>query len=108
MQSMADQIEHTDEYLNRLDADPLTGGCDFGGTITYTPTDTGTRVSLQRCRFIADYPVTGSGAIVYDDGAMRLRVTSGPDRLRYERDRDGDTEVTGRYQGEQISLQGAA
>ena len=34
--------------------------------------------------------------------------TSGPDRLRYERDRDGDTEVTGRYQGAQISLQGAA
>ena len=40
MQSMDDQILNSDDYAYRLDADPITAGCDYGGTITYTPTDT--------------------------------------------------------------------
>ena len=57
MQSMDDQILNSDDYAYRLDADPISAGCDFGG---------GDRVHADR---------RGHG-----DDAHRLRVHLRPAR----------------------------
>jgi pimeloyl-ACP methyl ester carboxylesterase len=108
MTAVDDQIHYTNDYQYRLEDDALTMGCDFGGTLTYTPDDTGTAVALQDCAFTPGVALTGSGAIDDDAGTFRLDVTGDGDDLRYERDADGNTQVSGTYDGESVDLESAA
>ena len=108
MHSLDDQIFNTDDYYSRFDADPLAIGCDFGGTLTYTPGDAGTSVKLDRCAFTPGLPVTGTGATDDDAGTFVLDATSGGDRLHYERDADGGTTVKGTFDGKTVNLKAAA
>jgi pimeloyl-ACP methyl ester carboxylesterase len=103
MRRTDDQILNTDDYVFRYDAKSLTIGCDRGGTLTYAPTDTGTSVTLTRCAFTADVPLTGTGTIDDDAGTFELDVRSGADRLHYERDGDGGRSVTGTYRGKTVT-----
>ncbi len=41
--------------------DPLTIGCDHGGALTATPTDTGTQYSFASCSLWPDLAITGTG-----------------------------------------------
>lgn len=102
MRSMDDQIRNTDDYAYRLENDPLTAGCDHGGSITYTPTDKGTDVALSGCAFTPDLPLTGTGVIDDDAGTFRLDVTSASDHLSYTRAADGSVRVTGTYGGRKV------
>ena len=108
MRSVDDQILNTDDYYSRLDTDPLAIGCDFGGTLTYTPGDTGTAVKLDACAFTQDVPLTGTGATDDDAGTFELDATSGDDTLHYERDADGGTSVKGTFDGKTVDLKEAA
>lgn len=73
-------------------------GCRFGGTIEYTPTDTGSRLSLSGCAWSQGLALTGSGRIDDDSGTFSLRVrqdgVEGPE-VRYRRDAEGGITVTG-------------
>ena len=108
MASVDDQIFNSDDYLGRLDKEPLTAGCDYGGTITYTPTDKGTSVTLTGCEVIPNVPLTGTGVSVDDAGTFTLDVTSGSDHLVYARDGDGGKTVSGTWNGKKVKLKEAA
>ena len=107
MESVDGQIFNTNDYENVLDADPLTIGCDFGGTLTYAPTDTGTAIKLEACEFTPDLPLTGSGSTDDDTGTFAINVTGPAETLHYARDGDGGTTVSGTFNGSRVNLKGA-
>ena len=105
--SIDDQIVNTDDYAYRLEDEPLSVGCDFGGTITYTPTDTGTDLALTACEF------TDGRAGHRDRGDRRRERWSHHEDARYPTDRwttlataTGNRSVTGTYQGRSVDLSG--
>lgn len=78
--------------------EPLQVGCRFGGTIRYTPTDTGARLRLDGCSWSRGLALTGSGRIDDDAETLTLRLrqagAEGPE-VRYRRDAEGDISVDG-------------
>jgi pimeloyl-ACP methyl ester carboxylesterase len=107
MQSMDDQILNSDDYAYRLDTDPISAGCDYGGGIAFTPTDTGTAMTLTACEFTSGVPMTGTGETDDEAGTFRLDVTIGSDQLGYERDAEGATRVRGTYDGKKVDQKGS-
>ncbi len=108
MRSMDDQLLNTDDYLARLDKDPIASGCDYGGRVTYTPTASGTSLALDGCAYVDGLALTGTGTIDTNAGTLRLNVRSGADSLDYRRAADGSTRVTGRFHGRLVDLKAAA
>jgi hypothetical protein len=108
MHSVDEQIFNTDDFYSRFDAEELKIGCDFGGTLTYTPGDAGTTVTLDGCAFTPDVALTGTGATNDDAGTFKLDATSGGDTLHYQRDADGGTSVKGTFDGKTVNLKAAA
>ncbi len=104
MRTTDDQIFNAYEYINVYDGERLTVGCDFGGTITYAPTDVGTRVILEACEFTRNVALTGRGATDDVAGTFRLQVARRTDTLRYDRDGDGGVTVVGTFRGQAVSL----
>ena len=104
MASMDDQITYTNDYQYMLDADPLAVGCDFGGSITYTPVDTGTDLTLDACEFTDGLPMTGTGAFDDNSGDMTLDVTIPDGTLKYRHAFEGDLHVTGTFRGAKVDL----
>jgi pimeloyl-ACP methyl ester carboxylesterase len=108
MQSLDDQLLNTDDYLSWDGVEDLAVGCDFGGSLTYAATDVGTDVTLTACEFTDGMPLTGSASADDEVGTFELDMTSGGDDLQYERDADGNTSVSGTYEGEAVDLEEAA
>lgn len=105
MSDMETQITNTDDYSYRVDKEPITMGCYDGGTLTYTPVKSGTRLTLDRCAFTRGAPMTGSGLVDDDAGTFRLAVRlGGHDRLSYFDDADGVRSVRGVYRGDTVDL----
>jgi pimeloyl-ACP methyl ester carboxylesterase len=98
MESIENQIRNSDAYQYRLMGKTLTVGCDFGGTITYAATVTGISMSLDKCGYVPDWPMTGTGK-VDETGSFALIVTSGNDKLSYQRDAGGTGAVSGVFRG---------
>ncbi|MFN8629470.1 MAG: alpha/beta fold hydrolase [Chloroflexota bacterium] len=94
LDSFADQLLNTNDYVDMLDADPIALGCDFGGTLTYTPGDTGTKLAMTGCEFTQGLPVTATGA-VDEDGGISLKATLPGGDVTYARDADGKVSLTG-------------
>jgi hypothetical protein len=78
----------------------LSLGCAFGGTVSYTPTDVGSRLRLDRCSFVDGAAASGTGTINDSSGAIRLTLdfTGGValGNASYVRDADGKRTVDGR------------
>ncbi len=108
MQSMDDQLLNTEDYLSRLDDEPIAAGCDFGGSLTYALTDSGTKITLDACEFTDGLPISGTGTVDDDAGTFALDATVAGDALRYRRNGDGDTSVTGTFRGKSVDLEEAA
>ena len=106
--SVDGHVFNTHDYIYFEGTDAVTAGCDFGGTVTYTPTDAGTQVVLRACEFTPDLPLTARGETDDDAGTFEMRLSSGRDRLSYERDGDGNTSVTGTYGGKKVDEKAAA
>jgi hypothetical protein len=70
--------------------------------MTYRPSAAGTRVDLVGCTLTPGLAMTGT-AILGDDGSFRLNVTIGRQRLRFFRDADGVTTVSGTFRGRPAS-----
>jgi hypothetical protein len=84
------------DYLYWDAEEPLQVGCRFGGTIRYTPTDTGSRLRLEDCAWSHGLALTGSGRIDDDAGTLSLRVrpsATDPREMRYRRAADGSVTV---------------
>ncbi len=56
---LLNQVEY---YLWPAD-DTLEFGCDFGGTATYSPTDTGVEITLDACELSDTWPVSATGEL---------------------------------------------
>jgi hypothetical protein len=106
--SVDGQVFNTYDFIYFEGTETVTAGCDFGGTITYTPTDAGTQVVLRACEFTPDLPLTARGETDDEAGTFEMRLSSGADRLTYERDADGNASVTGTYDGDTVDEDGAA
>ena len=104
MASMDDQVTYTNDYQYQLDADPLAVGCDFGGSITYTPVESGTDLVLDECAFTDDVAMTGSGSFDDESGGLTLDVRFRDGTLRYTNAGDGERHVTGTFRGEKVNL----
>jgi pimeloyl-ACP methyl ester carboxylesterase len=80
-------------------ADPLSVGCDYGGSVTATGTDIGTEYNFADCAFWPGIAVSGSGSEVTDaksGNGTSLRLTVRTDgnqrgRLAYRHDTDAET-----------------
>ena len=99
LRSMEDQITGTDEYHYRLDQDPITMGCDLGGSLRYEPVAGGTRLKLDRCSFTSGAPMTGTGMIDDETGTFSLAVGLPGGRLRYSRRAGDRPSVRGAFRG---------
>lgn len=108
MSSVDDQIFHSNDYQYRFDDEVLTVGCDFGGTITYTPSDLGTDVALEACAFTPGAALSGSGTADDEAGTFQMDVTGEGDALHYERDAEGGVAVSGKYDSAPVDLEGQA
>jgi len=107
--TMDDHLLNTDDYGYRYDSKTaLTVGCDFGGTVTYSPTVTGTKMSLHECAFTPQLPMTGTATTNADTGAFALGVKIDGERIDYRRDAAGNRSVKGHYQGRAVNLQAGA
>jgi pimeloyl-ACP methyl ester carboxylesterase len=106
MASMDDQVTYTNDYQYQLDTDPLAVGCDFGGSITFTPGDTGTELALDACEFTDDLPMTGAGVFDDESGDLTLDVTIPDGTLKYRHAFDGELHVTGTFRGASVDLTG--
>jgi pimeloyl-ACP methyl ester carboxylesterase len=105
MAAVETEITNTDDYVYRLDEDPITMGCYLGGTLRYTPVEGGTNLTLDRCLLTRGAPMTGSGRIDDDAGTFRLNVRLGVrNRLNYFDNADGVRTVTGLYHGQPVNL----
>jgi pimeloyl-ACP methyl ester carboxylesterase len=78
--------------------EPLETGCRFGGTVRYTPTDSGARLRFEDCSWSRGLAFSGTGRIDDEAGTftMRLRETGNEeDVFRYRRDADGRSSFEG-------------
>ena len=96
--SVEETLLNTDDYHYRYGSDPLALGCDRGGSLTYRPGSSGTRVDLEGCAFTVGLAMTGSASLGAD-GSFRLSVEIGGQTLRYARDADGKVTVGGAFRG---------
>jgi pimeloyl-ACP methyl ester carboxylesterase len=106
MSSMDDQVTNTVDYWEWDAEDPLAMGCDFGGTLTYTPTDTGSDLALAACEFTDGLSMTGTGAIDDETGGLTLKVEIPDGSLDYARDGDGNQSVSGTFRGSPVDQEG--
>lgn len=93
------ELGQSPELWYRDWAEPLTVGCDFGGSFTATSTDTGTDYSFADCAFWPGIAVGGTGSEVADaesGNGMALDLTIRTDgkprgKLAYRHDTDAET-----------------
>ena len=98
LKSADDEINTAADYWAWDGEQPLSTGCRFGGSITYTPSDTGSHLTLDACSWSRGLGLTGSGVIDDDAGTFSLKVSqSGADgaTVRYARDAKGRLTVKG-------------
>ncbi len=105
MGSFSDQVLNTNDYVDMLDKDPITMGCDFGGVLEYRPASSGTDLSLAGCAFTPGLPVSGTGAID-DSGGITLKVTTPDAALDYARNGDGKVTISGTFRGRTVKSGG--
>ena len=99
MRSLSDQVQNTNDYAELLDKDPIAMGCDYGGSLDYTPTAKGTDLTFKACEFIDGMPLTGTGAIDTDSGDVTMALTFPDGSLRYRAPGSGTDRVTGTFRG---------
>lgn len=91
--------------------DPITIGCDFGGTFTATATDEGTDYTFTDCRFWPDLALSGAGIEVNlgePDDAITLGLTAsgaatGEITYQYRLTDEADS-ITGTWNGQPAHL----
>ena len=82
--------------------DPMTFGCDFGGSLTARSTSEGTNYRFSQCRLWPDLAVTGDG-FEYNSGSADDGLTL---VLRVDGDLSGDIAYRHRWEDEAFSLSG--
>jgi pimeloyl-ACP methyl ester carboxylesterase len=100
--TIADQVTSNSEYTYWDGAELLAIGCDYGGVLRYRPTDAGALVVMRSCELTDGVPVSGTGSIDWETGAVNLELTLPDGELSYADDGTTIT-VDGIYDGEQVA-----
>ncbi len=66
--------ESVPQYLFWDVETPFTMGCDFGGTVSYEPSDAGETMTFNTCQFIRGLSIAGVGTLDYN--AERFTLTA--------------------------------
>jgi len=64
-------------------------GCNLGGTLTLTATDSGDAYRFDECGFMDGLVLTGEGAYDYESDVFTLDVHNGPETCVYRYERSG-------------------
>ncbi|MBK9925898.1 MAG: alpha/beta fold hydrolase [Anaerolineales bacterium] len=82
--------------------------CNYGGSFTFGPSETGEAYSYENCAFTKGFAITGKGGYDSNSGVLTLEAEiSGKKKgtLTYTKNYDdGTSSVTGEYGGETIDL----
>ncbi len=92
------EITNAVDYWYWDGEEPLSTGCRFGGSITYTPARHGSELRLDGCSWSAGLGLTGTGFINDDAGTLSLKVAQsgvGGPTVRYQRRGSGKITVKG-------------
>jgi len=105
MDSVYNQIYYLPEYYNGVTTDAITIGCTFGGTIDFKPSDEDKRnFTLDHCTLSKGFVMTGTGSVT-NGVSMDVSITGlKTGQLSYSQDADGNSKVSGEYDGEKINL----
>ena len=96
LSAVDDEINYSTDFTYWGGVEPLTYGCLFGGTITYTSSDVGYDVALDSCAFSEGLALTGEATIDDEEGTFSLAAEAdGGGALTYERDADGGQDASG-------------
>jgi len=99
LRAIDDEITAGVDYQYWDGASVLAYGCPFGGKIEYTPTSTGSLLTLSGCAFYDGLEATGYGVINDDVGTFSLHVHFSGDgtspQLTYQRGARGHITVDG-------------
>ena len=76
MRSFEDQIFALPEYLGWEGDDPITVGCDAGGTLSISLNDNGAgdTYAAENCAFAKSFALTGTGSFDTSSGEVKLNV----------------------------------
>ncbi len=66
IQAVDTEIAYLPEYWGWYADTDLVVGCPYGGTVTFSPTDTGERFTFEQCAFIEDFALDGAATYDYD------------------------------------------
>jgi pimeloyl-ACP methyl ester carboxylesterase len=119
---VAIEIAHSPELSGWDGGDPLSVGCDFGGTVTATAAESGTEYSFKHCAFWPGLTVDGDGVDIdgsgeddQDDGASDAARPDGltltlslagshNGKLVYRRDRTTEAaSLSGTFDGKPVA-----
>ena len=99
MKAIDDEINAGVDYQSWDGSSPLAYGCPFGGTISYTPSTTGSVLKLDHCAFFDGLQATGNGLIDDNAGTFALNVSfsgkGSSSTVHYVRDARNRTSVSG-------------
>ena len=86
--------------------EPLSFGCAAGGTATFAPVDEHwrTAVSLDRCMYVPDAQLSGSGTLDLSGWGAELDLTSARGDLTLDGDYD-HWRITGTWDGDPVSVE---
>lgn len=101
-------IQLLPEYFYGDFAEAVTVACPWGGTFTFGPAEAGEAYTFEKCAFLQDFSLQGTGGYDYDGGLVTIEAeVSGAKtgNLIYNYDTNtGGTTLTGTYGGEALDL----
>jgi pimeloyl-ACP methyl ester carboxylesterase len=107
------ELEQSPDILNWDGVEPLTFGCDFGGTVTASEAEAGTGYVFEDCAWWPDLRLRGDGVYIYagdgtkPDGLTLDLEAVGAHRgaFTYRHDTSTDARsVAGEYDGKKVSI----
>jgi len=106
------ELEHSPDLLNWDGIEPLTFGCDFGGTLTASEAEAGTAYVFEDCAWWPGLSLSGDGVSIYagdgtrPDGLTLNLEVSGTHRgtLTYRHDTTTDARsISGEVDGKKVA-----
>lgn len=83
-------------------------GCDFGGTMTFAPSDAGEAYTYDQCAMMRGVILNGTGSFDYDVSTFSMDVEISGDKrgsLKYSYNYDtGTATVTGEFDGKPVDI----
>jgi pimeloyl-ACP methyl ester carboxylesterase len=102
------ELSFEPEYYYSSLTEEVSYACPYGGSFTFSPSDTGETYTYKDCAYTKGFTMTGDGSYASSSGVLTLKSEVGGKKtgtLTYTKNySDGKSSVTGEYGGETIDL----